>query len=147
MATQKNETAGMNKADASARMEAFLLAKAIANAPAWMPADNPDMATFEGEVIGLRMGRDNGYGEYPVITYKLDDGTFLNVHAFHTLLRQQLAEAGTTVGKRQILSYDGKKRKNNATTEEIEKGLADYHLTFVMNVGEEIKAVDDNFTF
>lgn len=142
-----NVTGTVEPKNADKEMEAYFLAKAIANAPAWMPAENPEMQTIRGEVIGLRMGRDNGYGTYPVITYKLDDGTFLNVHAFHTLLRTQLAEVGTKIGSRQILSYDGLKRKNNATKEEIDKGLADYHLTFVMNVGEEVKTVDDNFAF
>jgi hypothetical protein len=135
-------------------MEAFLLARAIANAPAFNPAIDadgkvidPDSAIFTGTVIGLHMGRDSGYGEYPVVVYKLDDGSYLKLHAFHTLIRNQLAELGTKIGKRQIVSYDGLKRKNNPTPDEIEKKLDRYHVTFVMNVGEAIETEAANFAF
>ncbi len=151
MATAKSNTT----ANPNAEMEAFLLAKAIANAPAFNPpidkatgkVIDPDTAVFTGEVIALQMGRDSGYGEYPVVVYKLDDGSFLKLHAFHTLLRGQLAELGTKVGIRQIVSYDGLKTKNNPTPDEIEKGLDKYHLTFVMNVGQGVVPVAANFTF
>jgi hypothetical protein len=124
---------------AKTEMEAFLLRKALNNAPAWMPEKGDILV---GEVVGLRMGNDNGYGTYPVVIYKQDDGEFIALHAFHTLIREQLREAKTVIGKRQMIAYDGKKRKNNATQEEIDKGLADYHLTYVENVGEvkEVKA-------
>lgn len=149
MAVAKNAPA-----PAQSKMEAFLLAEAINNAPAWMPGENEDQAVLHGVVIGLAMGRDSGYGVYPVIIYKLESdcgilkaGTYAKVHAFHTLLRNQLAEAGTKIGSEQMLSYRGKKRKNNATQEEIDKGLADYHLTFVQNIGAEFTAVAEDFAF
>jgi len=132
-------------------LEAAKLAEAISSAPAWRPDAEPDTAEFIGEVIGLYMtGKttsEGGYGRYPAVVYKLDNGSYRTVHAFHTLLRQQLAELKTEIGKRQFLAYRGTKRKNNATQEEIDKGLADYHVTFVHNIGEEIKPVSEDFAF
>jgi hypothetical protein len=130
---------------AAQEIEEFFQRKQLNTAPAWMPEPGTVMAA---EVVGLRMGADNGYGTYPVIVYKLDSGEFVSVHAFHTLLRARLAELKTEIGKRQILSYDGKKRKNKATPEEIEKGLADYHMYYVENAGEvAATAKEEGFTF
>jgi hypothetical protein len=145
--------------DETSLLAQFETNKAINNAPAWRPDsdDNDQPKTFMGEVIGLRMGGGDGkddYGFYPVIVYKLSDGSaaafgfpYLAFHAFHTLARQQLKDLGTTVGVKQIVSYDGLRRKNNATDEEIAKGMADYHVTYIENVGAETKAVADGFEF
>lgn len=141
--------------DANAKMEAFILARAINNAPAWMPNDNPDQTILHGTVVALSLGIDKEReSEYPKVTYKLDSpcgkheaGSYMTVHAFYTLLRKQLAECGTKIGSEQILSYDGKKKKNNPTQDEIDRKMDEYHQTFVQNVGEEVKAVAENFAF
>lgn len=138
------------------KLAAFLLAEAINNAPAWMPGENEDQAIMHGTVIGLAMGesKQNDFGQYPIVIYKLDSncgqyeaGTHIKVHAFHTLLRTQLMEAGTKIGVEQMVSYRGKRKKNNPTEDEIKRGLDEYHLTYVQNVGAEFTAVAEGFTF
>jgi hypothetical protein len=127
-------------------MDAFLQRKALNTAPAWMPEPGTVVA---GTVAGLRMGNDNGWGVYPVVVYKLDDGSYVSVHAFHTLLRERLAELKTDIGVRQILSYDGKKSKNNATDEEREADRDKYHMYYVENASDTSSdsMVEENFSF
>lgn len=130
---------------AIADIEAFLERRNRNRAPAWRPEPGTVMA---GEVVGMHMGPDMGYGEYPIVTYKLDSGEYVAVHAFHTLLRQTLAELKTDIGKRQILSYMGKRQKTNPTEEEVKKGLDSYHDYYVENEGESnLSGTDENFSF
>lgn len=130
----------------SRELEEYFERKSQNTAPAWLPEPG---TTRVGTVTALRMGQDMGYGAYPIITYKGDDGVYFAVHAFHTLLRNRLSELETTIGKRQILSYDGKRRKSKATDEEIAKGLADYHFYYIENAGEEnsVTGVEEGFSF
>lgn len=127
-------------------LEEFFRMREMATAPAWRP--EPD-TTIAAEVVGLRMG-ESGYGPYPIVIYRLDSGEIVSVHAFHTLLRERLRELGTTIGKRQFISYMGKREKSNATPEEKEKGLDQYHMYFVQNADDiknGVTGVADDFTF
>jgi hypothetical protein len=73
-------------------------------APAWRPAVDDKLT---GEVVALSE-RDGGYGTYPIITLKRDDGDELAVHAMHTVLSAQLAELRPKVGDRIAIKYLGK---------------------------------------
>jgi hypothetical protein len=118
--------------DSKNEIEEYFKRMEQAKAPAWMPEPG---TTIVGEVIGMHM-RDSGYGNYPVITYRVDGGAVINVHAFHTLLRQNLADLKTDIGKKQIITYAGKREKLHPTEEEIKKGLNAYHDYYVENFGE-----------
>lgn len=115
-------------------MEAFQQRMAIDTAPPWMP-ETGDILT--GTVIGFRIGRDTGYGEYPIIVYKKDDGSYTAVHAFHTLLRDMLKELKPTPGVTQIITYLGVQEKRNATDDEKARGLDKYHMYYGQNAGTD----------
>jgi phytoene dehydrogenase-like protein len=116
-----------------------------AKAPAWMPDPG---TTIVGEVIGLHM-RDGEHGLYPCVTYRVEGGTVINVHAFHTLLRKNLADLKTDIGVKQIITYNGKRKKLHATEEEVKKGLDAYHDYYVENYGEGSAVVgkSEDFAF
>ena len=132
--------------NAQTDMEAFRQRKAFAKAPAWRPEPG---SIIRGTVVGMRMSEDNGYGKYPIITYLTHDteADYFSVHAFHTLLRNRLAELKTEIGKDQILSYDGKAESIKRTKEKGE--TVEYHDYYVEHYGENVgeKAVDDDFAF
>jgi hypothetical protein len=131
VAAKKNPVTGI-VTDVDAEMTAYRTAMQNATAPAWRPEPN---TTIVGTVIGMNM-RESGYGPYPMITYRLDTGEVINLHAFHTLIRNSLAEAKTDIGKRQFVTYLGIQEKNNATAEEKEKGLDKYHMYFVLDAND-----------
>jgi hypothetical protein len=122
-------------------LEEYFARMEQAKAPAWRPDPG---TTVVGEVIGLSM-REGDYGPYPVITYKVGDGIVINVHAFHTMLRERLAELKTDIGVVQVITYSGMRDKNKPNAKgEIER----YHDYYVENYGESEtvgKAAD--FTF
>jgi hypothetical protein len=113
-------------------------------AKAWMPEPN---TTIKATVVGMSM-RDGGYGIYPVITYRKNDGEIINVHAFHQVLRSTLADLKTAPGSEQYITYLGKTQKNNPTEEEIKTGKDMYHDYDVENVGQDtVSGVAADFTF
>lgn len=130
----------------AAELEAFFQRMQRDTAPAWRPEPGTTMA---GTVEGFRIGRDTGYGEYPIVVYKLDNGEVVSVHAFHTLLRDQLKELGTKKGKRQIIHYGGLQKKTKATDEEREKGRDEYHMYYVKNADDlaQEDQLSDTFDF
>jgi hypothetical protein len=78
-------------------MAAFLAAAELEKAPAWRPEPND---VIIGDVIGRRTGHTDEYGDYPILTIRLETpaaikndnvapaGTPVNFHAFHTLARE-----------------------------------------------------------
>jgi hypothetical protein len=52
---------------------------------------------------------DGGYGVYPVVTLRTPDGSEVAVHAFHTVLRKELARRRPGVGDELDITYLGKK--------------------------------------
>jgi len=128
---------------ANAEMDRFMFLKTIATAPAWMPEPGD---TLLGVIVHREImpGKD-GFDPYPAMTYRLDDGTYKKVHAIHTLLQNQYREKGTDIGRRQFLSYEGKRKKNNPTPDEVERKLDEYHLTFLANADEELKETSFDF--
>lgn len=137
MATTKTETMKNELEDYFKRMEQ-------AKAPAWRPDPG---TTVVAEVIGLSMRESaDGYGMYPCITYKMEGGAVLNVHAFHTMLRERLAELKTDIGVKQVITYAGLRNKTKPNAKgEIEQ----YHDYYVENFGADDTSVgkSDNFTF
>jgi len=73
-------------------------------ATAWKP--DPD-GLLIGEVVELSE-RDGGFGSYPIITVKQDDGELLAFHAYHTVAASQLAAARPAIGARIGIRYKGK---------------------------------------
>lgn len=135
MANSKTETMKNELEDYFKRMEQ-------AKAPAWRPDPG---TTVVAEVIGLSM-REGDYGPYPCVTYKMEGGAVLNVHAFHTMLRERLAELKTDIGVMQVITYAGlrDKTKPNAKGE-----TEQYHDYYVENFGAEdtvVKSADFSFT-
>lgn len=126
-------------------MEDYFARREQRNAPPWMPAQG---TVLLGTVIGLHM-RESGFGLYPVIVYKTDGGQVFAVHAFHTVLRERLKELATDLGKRQFITYLGKRRKNNATEQEIKENKADYHHYDAENADEAntVEGVSEDFKF
>ena len=52
---------------------------------------------------------DYGQGDYPVLTIALDSGEEVAVHAFHTVLKNELARLKPVEGERIGIVYHGKK--------------------------------------
>jgi hypothetical protein len=96
--------------NANDKMTRYKLQMQMRTAPAWRPA--PD-TTMYGVVVAMAMG-ESGFGEYPIITYKLEDGSYVRIHAFHTLLRDKLSELKTDVGSEQFVTYLGLVLKNSS---------------------------------
>lgn len=72
-------------------------------APAWRPQPGEGI---EGTVVAVSQ-REGGYGSYPVLTLDTSDGE-LAVHAFHAVLRNELAEYAPEVGDALAIVYQGK---------------------------------------
>ncbi len=71
---------------------------------AWRPKNVGDKIL--GEIVDLSE-YDGGYGPYPIVTVKQDDGETLSVHAIHTVLKGELAEHRPKVGDRIGIKYRG----------------------------------------
>ncbi len=117
----------------------------IATAPAWRPSTGDTLAY---EVIGLKMGTTTDYAPYPIIVAKrMDDGTPVAIHAFHTMLREGLRDLKCDIGKRFITSYLGEQVKNKLSA----KGEQEtYHMYYTEEInldGGPVEAVEKGFTF
>ena len=117
---------------------------ALATAPAWMPKEKGD--TLEkATVIGLQIGHTDEYGDYPKIVYRLQDGSFIAVHAFHQVLSDRLKELKTAVGSVQTLVYLGKQESNSRT--DSEGNPQKYHMFYVENDGQRNDDVAKGFSW
>ena len=125
------------------RMSAYTRNMIIAKAPAWMPSPGE---VIVGEIIGLSM-READYGPYPVITFQKDDGNVVNLHAFHGMIQQQLADLQADLGSMLIITYAGlrKKTKPNAKGE-IEE-YHDYYAEDFNKVLDSGPGKQEGFTF
>jgi hypothetical protein len=72
-------------------------------ATAWRPEPGESII---GELADVGE-RDGGYGPYPVLTLATDDGA-RTVHAFHEVLRNELAKLAPQIGERIGIKYVGK---------------------------------------
>ena len=78
---------------------------------AWRPEPGD---TVTGTLLNVEAIDPNGNGVYPVVTLKTDGGD-IAVHAFHTVLRRELARRRPKVGDELTIVYQGKRPggKNN----------------------------------
>lgn len=115
----------------------------LRQAPAWRPEPK---TTICGEVIGLRMGSSD-FGSYPIVIYRnLLTNEIIAVHAFHTILRNKLAELKTDIGKQQWITYLGKQASRTRKDKDGEPG--EYHNYDVENAGEDAGiGKEEGFTF
>lgn len=124
----------------------FQAAKDRDMAPAWRPAPDTMMA---GTLQGFRIGRDSGYGTYPIMVYMLDNGQAVSVHAFHTLLRDSLKEMQPKKGDRHLIHYAGKVETNASVKKNDDTDRTYYHSYYIRNAADLIKddEVQDTFDF
>lgn len=72
---------------------------------AWRPDPGEKIA---GKVVAVVMGPDMGYGSYPIVTLETSGGERA-IHAFHTVLRTELARRRPRVGDPLEVTYQGKR--------------------------------------
>lgn len=116
---------------------------AVSTAPGWRPENAGDKLE-KVTVIGLRMHHDEEYGNSPVIVYRQQDGSFIAVYAFHTVLRERLAELNTQIGSVQTLVYLGAQTSN--TRLDSNGNPQRYESYYVENDGVEMTTVATDFT-
>lgn len=74
-------------------------------APAWRP-DKEDAAVLIGEVVDIDVGTSD-YEPYPLLVVRTDDGAEFAVHAFHTVLKNELTRQKPQIGERIGIKYLG----------------------------------------
>lgn len=74
--------------------------------PGWKPEPGDKVV---GTVVNLETGGEGStYGSYPLLTIALDNsGELLMVHAFHSVLRRELARKSVGMGDRVGIKYLG----------------------------------------
>lgn len=78
---------------------------------AWKPEPGDKIA---GQVVGVSRSPDFGYGPYPIVTLNVD-GTERAVHAFHHVLRTELARRKPGAGDDLEILYVGKRSPKSGT--------------------------------
>lgn len=73
---------------------------------AWRPEAG---AVLTGTMVGVEMIDPNGRGAYPVVTVRSEDGGEYAVHAFHSVLKRELARRRPKAGDDLTIVYEGKK--------------------------------------
>lgn len=74
-------------------------------APAWRP-DKEDTDTLIGVVTDIQMASSD-YEPYPLVVIRRDDGSEVAVHAFHTVLKNELLRHKPNIGERVGIKYLG----------------------------------------
>lgn len=96
-------------------------------AAGWRP--NPG-ERIKGNIVDIATG-DGGYGPYPIVTLDTDDGEKA-VHAFHQVLRTELARRRPKIGDEIEVTYLGKR--------ENQSGNGSYHAYRV--TGGQVQGYD-----
>lgn len=113
---------------------------AMQTAPAWRPEVAGE--EFRGRLLGVREGKNAEFGNYPVLIFRNIDednndlNTFFAVHAFHTILVDQLATIQPKRGDILHGMYLGVS-VTNKTKNEAEKDQTTYHGYFVEREGDD----------
>jgi hypothetical protein len=118
---------------------------AIATAPGWRPTESEEKLIENATVVGLRMHEHEEYGKTPVVVYRKTDGTFISVYAFHTVLRERLAELKTGIGSVHTIKYLGAQTSN--TRKDLNGDPQRYESYYVEIPGQEVAAVSEDFAF
>jgi hypothetical protein len=74
---------------------------------AWKPEPGASLA---GTMTGVEMIDPNGQGAYPCVTIRSEDGQEHAVHAFHSVLKRELARRRPKPGDPLAIVYEGKKK-------------------------------------
>lgn len=135
MAAAKSATSALTLADRIA----------ISTAPGWRPSETDEKILENVTVVGLRMHHHDEYGATPVVVYRKTDGTYASVYAFHTVLRERLAEIGTKVGSVHNVAYLGSQTSN--TRVDANGDPQRYESYYAENAGQEMTAVSEDFAF
>ena len=77
-------------------------------ASAWRP-DQDDPDTLIGEVVEIAVGTSD-YDPYPLVVVRKDDGEEKAVHAFHTVLKNEILRQKPQVGERVGIKYLGEQK-------------------------------------
>ena len=72
---------------------------------AWRPEPG---SSLSGTMVGVEMIDPNGQGAYPVVTIRSEDGAEHAVHAFHSVLKRELARRRPKPGDPLAIKYEGK---------------------------------------
>ncbi len=75
-------------------------------APGWRPEPGGQVV---GKIVEISEAPGTDYGPYPLITVEQDDGTEVAVHAFHSVLKNEIDSKRPTEGDRIGIRYLGKK--------------------------------------
>lgn len=78
-------------------------------AQGWKPSPGDEIG---GKIIDIA-ATDNGWGAYPVITLMDEGGTEVAVHAFHDVLKGELARRRPKVGDELNIKYLGQPQGKN----------------------------------
>lgn len=73
-------------------------------APGWRPEVGDQII---GTILEISEAPGTEYGPYPLLTIAQDDGTEVAVHAFHTVLKKELAAKRPVEGDRIGIKYLG----------------------------------------
>lgn len=74
-------------------------------APGWRPEPGDKVI---GTIVEISEAPGTDFGAYPLITIEQDDGTEIAVHAFHSVLRNELESKQPSEGDRIGIRYAGK---------------------------------------
>lgn len=69
-----------------------------------------------GVVTDISAGHSDYGADYPIVTLELADGSEVAVHAFHTVLRNEIAAKSPQVGDRLGVKYHGERVSKNGST-------------------------------
>jgi len=103
---------------------------AILNAQGWAPESD---TTLSGEIVSIVRGESAEYADYPIVTLEKEDGEFVAIHAFHTLLQEPLRIAKAKVGDTLDIWYGGERPVKSTKGTKDERN---YHLYSVLVNGE-----------
>lgn len=120
-----------------------------ANAPAWKPALND---TLTGRPVAVRLSPESaeGYVEYPIVTFRLQDGSYINFHIYHGIARAELRDRADALAA--AIKADGGAKDwtmvylgehiTNKTKDLPAKDQTTYHLYHFEIDGEKAKAAE-----
>lgn len=84
-----------------------LLDRLEVEATPWKPKAGDSVV---GELVSAER-RTSDYGSYPMLTMKTDNGEYVAVHCFHTVLKRELARLRPESGSRLGIKYLGRNPK------------------------------------
>lgn len=92
----------------------------IKSAVAWRPAPGD---TVSGTIVRvLRRETNSEFGAYPLVVMDTGEAQYTAVHAFHTILRDQLREIKAGPGDQITIVYQGKIESKNDAPERDDQG-------------------------